>query len=78
MTVRWHGQFRERGGPTRTLDSDLSFFGHLRSLGECVWLARPAANGQSFEDVVVDLAGAGAVGTFEVSPGARGPELEEC
>lgn len=42
-----------------------------------MWLARPAADWQSFKDIVVDLAGPGAVWAIvEMSARARGSDLQ--
>lgn len=38
-------------------------------------LARPATDREPFEDIVVDLAGSGAIGIISLSTGARCPKL---
>ena len=76
LAVPGHWQLGYSCGTARTLHCKLRVFG-LGGLGESVWPARPATDGKSLKDIVVDLAGARAVGTaVEMSARARGSDLQ--
>ena len=78
MAVPGHGMFRQRLFSFDALDEGLRAFG-FGYLRDSLGLARPPSDGEAFEDIVVDLAGSGAVGALaKLTARTRGPELEIC
>jgi hypothetical protein len=60
MTVPRHGVLGEGLFASGTLNERLRYFG-LGNLGDCLALARPSPHRESFENIVIDLAGPGSI-----------------